>query len=61
MSPIAVSIPDAVKASGRSRTALYDALKRGDLPAKKAGKRTLILVADLEEYLANLPPFQAGS
>lgn len=55
--PIAVSIPDAVKASGLSRSALYEALKRGDLAAFKAGRRTLIRVADLERYLANLPAF----
>lgn len=58
--PIAVTIPDAVKATGMSRSALYEALKRGDLTARKAGRRTLISFADLEAYLANLPTYQAG-
>lgn len=59
--PIAVTIPDAVKATGMSRSALYEALKRGDLTARKAGRRTLISFADLEAYLANLPTYQAGA
>lgn len=57
--PIAVTIPDAVKATGMSRSALYEAMKRGDLIARKAGRRTLISFADLEAYLANLPTYQA--
>lgn len=59
--PISVTIPDAVKLSGMSRTALYDALKRKDISAKKAGRRTLIAFADLQAYLASLPSYQAGA
>lgn len=57
--PITVTIPDAVAASGMSRSALYEALKRGDLVARKAGRRTLISIEDLEAYIASLPKFQA--
>lgn len=57
---LTITIPDAVKATGMSRTSIYEALKRGDLTARKAGRRTLIAVADLEAYLANLPTYQAG-
>lgn len=57
--PIAVTIPEAVKATGMSRTAIYDALKRGHLSARKAGRRTLISFADLETYWANLPHYRA--
>jgi excisionase family DNA binding protein len=59
--PIALTISDAVKATGCSRTRLYEALKRGDLTARKAGRRTLISFADLEAYLASLPTFQTGA
>lgn len=59
--PIALTISEAVKVSGKSRTALYDALKRGDLSARKAGRRTLILFADLQAYLASLPAYRAGA
>lgn len=58
--PIAITIPEAVKASGLSRSRLYEALKN-ELPARKAGRRTLIMVADLEAYLASLPTYQAGA
>lgn len=55
--PLAITIPEAVKLSGMSRTAIYEALKRGDLVARKAGRRTLIAFVDLESYLDNLPTF----
>ena len=57
--PIAITVPDAVKATGMSRTSIYAAMKRGDLCARKAGRRTLISIADLEAYLASLPAYQA--
>ena len=59
--PIAVTIPDAVKASGMSRSSIYEALKRGDLSARKAGRRTLISFSDLQAYLASLPEYKAGA
>ncbi len=59
--PISVTIPDAVKATGMSRSSIYEALKRGDLVALKAGRRTLISFADLEAYLAGLPTYRAGA
>ena len=59
--PIAVTILDAVKATGMSRTSIYEALKRGDLTARKAGRRTLISFCDLEAYLSRLPTYQAGA
>ncbi len=55
------TMPEAVQYSGMSRSALYEALKRGDLTARKAGRRTLISFADLETYLASLPTYQAGA
>ena len=58
-SPISVTIRDAVKASGMSRTSIYEALKRGDITARKAGRRTLISFADLQAYLASLPSYEA--
>jgi len=57
--PIALTIPDAVRLSGLSRSGMYEAMKQG-LIARKSGRRTIILMADLEDYLASLPPYQAG-
>jgi excisionase family DNA binding protein len=59
--PIAVTIPEAVKLSGMSRTSIYEALKRQHITARKAGRRTLISFADLETYLASLPTYKAGA
>lgn len=59
--PIAVTVPEAVRATGLSRSRLYEALKSGELTARKAGRRTLISFADLEAYLANLPTYRAGT
>jgi len=59
--PIAVSIPDAVQASGVSRTKIYEALKRGDLKGFKVGSRTLIYYDSLQAHLASLPAYQAGA
>ena len=59
--PLAITIPDAVKASGLSRTAIYEALKLGHISACKAGRRTLISFAALEAYLASLPTYRAGA
>lgn len=61
MTPLAVTIPEAVKLSGMSRSAIYEALKRNDLTARKAGRRTLISFRDLEAYVASLPTYQAGA
>jgi len=55
------TVPDAVGYSGLSRSALYVALRRGDLKARKAGRRTLIAFAELDAYLAALPTYQAGA
>jgi excisionase family DNA binding protein len=62
--PIAMTIRDAVKVSGLSRSKIYAELKDGRLRALKAGGRTLILRAELERYferLSNQSPQQAAA
>lgn len=58
MTPVMVTIPEAVRLSGLSRTRVYSALSTKALPARKAGRRTLILFADLQAYLASLPAYR---
>lgn len=53
--PMAITVDDAVKASGQSRSALYEDIRDGKLVARKRGTRTVILVADLKAYLEALP------
>ncbi len=55
MTPLYVTIPDAVAFTSMSRSAIYEALKDGRLTAKKSGRRTLLSVADLRAYMENLP------
>ena len=42
-----VRVKDACKIKGMGRTALYNEIKEGRLPIKKAGHKTLIAVADI--------------
>jgi hypothetical protein len=56
---LAHTIPEAVLASGLSRSMLYLAISRGALRAKKCGARTLILDLDLRRFLRGLPPLAA--
>ena len=54
-SPLAHSIADACARSGIGRTAMYELINTGQLPARKRGRRTLILDDDLRRCLESLP------
>ena len=55
MDKIAVTISDATALSGIGRSSLYKLFNEGKLTPRKSGKRTLILVAELEKYIKSLP------
>lgn len=55
------TIPEAVEYTGLSRTRLYNAMKAQELRARKAGRRTILAVVDLDAYLAALPEYGAGA
>lgn len=59
--PIAFTIEEAAFAAKISRSELYRALQRGNLTAKKQGRRTLILRTDLEHYLSSLPAYPVAA
>ncbi len=52
---IAVTIADATKIAGLGRSTLYKLIDGGKIIPRKAGRRTLILVDDLDRYLKSLP------
>lgn len=58
MNPTAAyTISDFIKAFRIGRTKVYAEISSGRLKAKKAGKRTLILAADADQWAATLAPF----
>ena len=52
---LALTIAEAITESRVGRSSLYSAIKRGELPCRKLGKRSLILREDLERFLQSLP------
>jgi excisionase family DNA binding protein len=57
---LAYTIKDACRASGLGRTTVYAAVKAGALSVRKCGRRSLILAADLEQFLLTLPTSSSG-
>ena len=55
MQKIAVTLREATMLSGIGRSSLYKLFNEGKLIPRKSGKRTLVLVAELESYLNSLP------
>jgi len=53
--PLAVGISEACKITSLSRSRLYGEIRDGRLRPRKAGRRTLIPLAELHRWLANLP------
>ncbi len=58
MKRLAYSIQELTEQGGGGKTALYEAINAGTLKAKKRGSHTVILAADAEDYLANLPDYE---
>ena len=55
--PLALSIEEVQEVSGLGRTKIYEPINSNALPARKLGKRTLILRADLDAFLSSLPNY----
>jgi excisionase family DNA binding protein len=56
-----LSISEACNVAGIGRTKIYEAISDGHLKARKLGKRTLVLRADLQAFLASLPMVRADA
>ena len=52
---LAVPIPEAARRAGVGRSSLYEAINRGELPLRKAGRRSLIRIDDLKAWIDALP------
>ena len=59
--PLALGIVDAARAAGVGRSTVYENINAGALKARKAGRRTLILRADLQAWLDSFPVVKAAA
>jgi hypothetical protein len=50
-----LSINEVIAATGLCRESIYQAIRKGDLIARKYGKRTFVLSDDLRHFLASRP------
>ena len=57
---IALSVVEAARLLGRTELATRRMIERCQLPAKKHGRRVVVLRADLERLLAELPARTPG-
>jgi excisionase family DNA binding protein len=51
---MAVNIPEACRLTGLGRSKLYELMTTGELQSIKVGKRRIVPVASLKEWLARL-------
>jgi excisionase family DNA binding protein len=54
----ALSVREAAAAASIGRDKLYEMIRNGQLIARKAGRRTLILPPDLQRSLESLPKIE---
>jgi excisionase family DNA binding protein len=51
----AMSVGEAAKAAGIGRTMLFEEIRKGRITARKVGRRTIIMVDELDAWLKALP------
>lgn len=51
----AIPIEEAARRAGVGRTSLYAAINRGEIPLRKYGRRSIIMVDDLKAWIDSLP------
>jgi len=56
----AYSVPEAMCVLGLCRDTLYKLIREGRLPARKIGRRTVVLESDLQQFLESLPKLGAA-
>ena len=59
--PFAISITEAVRVVGLSRTSIYAAIAAGKLIPRKSGRRTLLETEELRRFIASLPKSESSN
>lgn len=57
MEALSLSIQEVKSTTGIGLTKLYQLINKGELKARKLGKRTFVLKSDLEDFLNNLESY----
>lgn len=55
---VSITVIEAARRASIGRSAIYQAISRGDIRPRKLGKRTLIVVAELDRWIMDLPTFK---
>ena len=58
---VSVTISEACRISGLSRSEVYRRLAAGDISAVKSGKKTLVLASSLRGHIESLPAARFGA
>jgi hypothetical protein len=57
----AYTINELIEVGPLGRTSIYEAIRSGQLIARKFGNRTFVLAADFEKFLNSLPQLSCHS
>lgn len=55
MNQLSLNLVEAARTAGISRSTLYKEIRRGELRVRKIGRRSIILIDDLKEWLDSRP------
>jgi excisionase family DNA binding protein len=58
---ITISVDEAMSAIGVGKTLLYELLNDGSLRSIKVGKKRLVIVESIHEWIANMESYDIGN